>query len=305
MPQVTLKNLLEAGSHFGHQTKRWNPKMKPYIFGSRNGIYIIDLLKTLEKIKETSKFLRDVGSSSEQVLFVGTKKQAQGPVEEEAQRCGMPYVTKRWLGGTLTNFTTIKLRVNRLKELQQLGGTDGTSSPLTQGKTKKEILRLTRERERLEKYFKGIQDMDRIPKVMFIIDPNKESIALREARKLEIPIIAVVDTNCDPDGVDYILPGNDDAIRAIRLFSSIVADAILEGREMRKPDEEGETGKVDIADVAGELKAAQSAQSAQSEESGPGGQADKTETPAGPAAEAAPDSGKSAEPDPSAKKPKE
>lgn len=236
MPDVTLKSLLEAGSHFGHQTKRWNPKMKPYIFGSRNGIYIIDLLKTVEKIKEASEFLEGVGSSSGQVLFVGTKKQAQIPIEEEAQRCGMPYVTKRWLGGTLTNFSTIKSRVNRLKELLQIDQADGAGGQLTKGKKKKEILRLGRERERLEKYLKGILEMDRLPKAVFVIDPIKEAIAVREARKMKIPVLAVVDTNCDPEGLDFVLPGNDDAIRAIRLFSSSVADAILEGKAMRKDE---------------------------------------------------------------------
>jgi small subunit ribosomal protein S2 len=256
VPQVTLKDLLEAGSHFGHQTKRWNPKMKPYIFGSRNGIYIIDLLKTLQKLKEAGDFLRDL---SGQVLFVGTKKQAQGAVEEQAQRCSMPYVTKRWLGGTLTNFTTIKSRVNRMKELQQLDNGDGSASPLTQGKTKKEILRLTRERERLEKYLKGIQEMDRIPKAMFVVDPSREAIAIKEALKLKIPVIAIVDTNCNPDGVNYVLPGNDDAIRAIRLFSSAIADAILEGKTMRKPGEDVEVSGKGMGDIAKELEAAQAA----------------------------------------------
>ncbi len=256
MPEVTLKDLLEAGSHFGHQTKRWNPKMKPYIFGSRNGIYIIDLLKTLQKLKEAGDFLRGL---SGQVLFVGTKKQAQGAVEEQAQRCSMPYVTKRWLGGTLTNFATIKTRVNRMKELQQLDNGDGSASPLTQGKTKKEILRLNRERERLEKYLKGIQEMDRMPKAMFVVDPTREAIAIKEARKLGIPVIAVVDTNCDPDGVDYILPGNDDAIRAIRLFSSAMADAILEGKTMRKPGDEVEVSGKGLGDIAKEFEAAQMA----------------------------------------------
>ncbi|MFQ5693817.1 MAG: 30S ribosomal protein S2, partial [Nitrospinota bacterium] len=206
--------------------------------------------------------------------FVGTKKQAQTPVEEEARRCGMPYVTKRWLGGTLTNFATIKIRVNRLKELQQLDNEDGAASRLIQGKTKKEILRLSRERERLEKYFKGIQDMDRLPKALFIVDPNRESIAVREARKLGVPVIAVVDTNCDPDGVDYVLPGNDDAIRAIRLFSSAVADAILEGRAMKKDEA--------TPDVEAQLKAAQAESSAKAEPAPTG------ETKAGPPAEAKP-----------------
>jgi small subunit ribosomal protein S2 len=256
VPQVTLKDLLEAGSHFGHQTKRWNPKMKPYIFGSRNGIYIIDLLKTLQKLKEAGDFLRDL---SGQVLFVGTKKQAQGAVEEQAQRCSMPYVTKRWLGGTLTNFTTIKSRVNRMKELQQLGNGDGSASPLTQGKTKKEILRLNRERERLEKYLKGLQEMDRIPKAMFVVDPSREAIAIKEALKLKIPVVAIVDTNSDPDGVDYVLPGNDDAIRAIRLFSSAIADAILEGKTMRKPGDDVEISGKDVGDIAMEFEAAQAA----------------------------------------------
>jgi small subunit ribosomal protein S2 len=230
--------------------------MKPYIFGSRNGIYIIDLLKTLEKLKEAGDFLRDL---SGQVLFVGTKKQAQGAVEEQAQRCSMPYVTKRWLGGTLTNFTTIKSRVNRMKELQQLDNGDGSASPLTQGKTKKEILRLTRERERLEKYLKGIQEMDRIPKAMFVVDPTREAIAIKEALKLKIPVIAIVDTNCNPDGVNYVLPGNDDAIRAIRLFSSAIADAILEGKTMRKPGEDVEVSGKGMGDIAKELEAAQAA----------------------------------------------
>ncbi len=265
MAEVSLKSLLEAGSHFGHQTKRWNPKMKPYIFGSRNGIYIIDLLKTLEKISEADEFLQELGAGPGKVLFVGTKRQAQTAIEEEAQRCEMPYVTKRWLGGTLTNFTTIKLRVNRLKELQQMDNGEGPGAQLTQGKTKKEVLQLSRERTRLEKYFQGIRDMDKIPRALFVVDPNKESIAIREARKMGVHIIAVVDTNCNPDGVDTILPGNDDAIRAIRLFSSVVADAIIKGKARKKDEEElaeafkaeqESRDKADKAKAAAETKAA-------------------------------------------------
>jgi small subunit ribosomal protein S2 len=191
-----------------------------------------------------------VGASSGQVLFVGTKKQAQIPIEEEAQRCGMPYVTTRWLGGTLTNFSTIKARVNRLKELLQLDQADGAGGQLTQGKKKKEILRLSRERERLAKYFKGILEMERLPKAIFVVDPIKEAIAVREAKKLHIPVIAIVDTNCDPEGLDFVLPGNDDAIRAIRLFSSSIADAVLEGNAMRKDELDLEEAMVTAAKTA-------------------------------------------------------
>ena len=225
MAIVTMKQLLEAGSHFGHQTKRWNPKMKKYIFGSRNGIYIIDLQKTLQKTKETYEFIREVASHDEQVLFVGTKKQAQEAVTLEAQRCNMPYVTQRWWGGMLTNFVTIRRSINRLKRLDVLLTGSGS-----EGLSKKEILKLDKQRQRLEKFLGGIKTMEKLPKAVFIIDPRKERIALHEAKRLDIPVSAVVDTNCDPDRVDYVIPSNDDAIRAIRLMASRIADAVLEGR---------------------------------------------------------------------------
>lgn len=225
MSVVSMKQLLEAGAHFGHQTKRWNPKMKKYIFGSRNGIYIIDLQKTLQKLREAYDFIQEVGVQGEQVLFVGTKRQAQEPVAAEAQRSNMPYVTQRWWGGMLTNFTTIRKSINRLRRLEAMlaeGGSEALS--------KKEILKLDKERQRLEKFLGGIKTMDRLPKAVFIVDPRKERIALHEAQRLGIPVVAVVDTNCDPEGIEYVVPSNDDAIRAIRLIASQVADALLEGR---------------------------------------------------------------------------
>ncbi len=225
MPYVTMRQLLEAGAHFGHQTKRWNPKMGRYIFGSRNGIYVIDLQQTLERLKEACGFLRDVTAAGEMVLFVGTKKQAQEIIAAEAARCEMPYVTKRWLGGLLTNFVTLKRRVARLRELDERNETEPRG-----GITKKEGMQLEKERQRLDKYLGGIRQMDQHPGALFIVDPRKERIAVKEARRLGIKVVAVVDTNCDPDDVDYVLPGNDDAIRSIRLFAVTVADAILEGR---------------------------------------------------------------------------
>jgi small subunit ribosomal protein S2 len=227
MSTVTMKQLLEAGVHFGHQTKRWNPKMKDYIFGSRNGIYIIDLQKTVRLFKEAYKFVLETVGSGGNILFVGTKKQAQDSIAEEAQRANMFFVNQRWLGGTLTNFRTIRKNVERMKKLQVMKE-DGTFDALP----KKEVLQLEKEKGKIEKILGGIKDMGKLPQGLFIVDPRKERIAVHEARKLGIPIIAIVDTNCDPDEIDYIIPGNDDAIRAIRLVSSKIADACLEGKQL-------------------------------------------------------------------------
>lgn len=226
MVSVTMKELLEAGVHFGHQTRRWNPKMKKFIFGARNGIYIIDLQQTSRMLRRALNFASEVGAKGGGVLFVGTKRQAQEPVIEESARCGMHYVEQRWLGGTLTNFTTIRKRVNRLKELDALTEED------TNELTKKERARQDKEHSRLSKSLSGIKEMERLPKAMFVIDTNRERIAVSEARKLNIPVIALVDTNCDPDIVDFPIPGNDDAIRTIRLLLSRFADAILEGQTL-------------------------------------------------------------------------
>ena len=225
MPSITMKELLEAGVHFGHQTKRWNPKMKEYIFGERNGIYIIDLQKTLKMFKEAAKFVATITGEGKTVLFVGTKRQAQEAVSEEANRCGMYYVNQRWLGGLLTNFTTIQKSIKRLKEIE-LMSQDGRYEMLP----KKEVIKLERERKHLETNLSGIKNMATLPDALFVIDSHKEMIAVREARKLGIPVVGIVDTNCDPEEVDHIIPGNDDALRAIRLFTSKIADACLEGR---------------------------------------------------------------------------
>jgi len=222
-----MKELLEAGVHFGHQTKRWNPRMKEYIFGERNGIYIIDLQKTLKMFKEASKFVQDITAAGKTVLFVGTKRQAQDAVAEEAKRCGMFYVNQRWLGGLLTNWVTVQKSVKRLKELDEMA-TDGRYELLP----KKEVIKLERERKHLEANLAGIKNMTRLPDAIFVIDSNKEQIAVREARKLGIPVVAVVDTNCDPTEVDYVIPGNDDALRAIRLFTSKISDSAAEGVQM-------------------------------------------------------------------------
>lgn len=224
MSVLTIRQLLEAGVHFGHQTKRWNPRMKPYIFGARNGIYIIDLQQTHAMFQRAYDYILKVAERGEKVLFVGTKKQAQEVVVEEAQRAGQFYVHNRWLGGMLTNFRTVKGSVDRLKTIDKMA-TDGTFERLP----KKEVLQLTREKAKLEKNLLGVRDMNRVPGAVFIIDPKKEHIAVQEARKLKIPIIAVVDTNCDPEGIDFIVPGNDDAIRAIKLFAGKIADACIEG----------------------------------------------------------------------------
>ena len=229
MAQITMKQLLEAGVHFGHQTKRWNPKMKPYIFGARNGIYIVDLQKTVRYFKTAYSFIQDTVASGEKVLFVGTKKQAQDSIVEESLRAEQDYVNNRWLGGMLTNFATIKQSIDRLKKIEAMVA-DGTIEQYT----KKEALQLEREREKLERNLGGIKNMAKLPAAVFIIDPNKEAIAVKEANKLGIPVVAVVDTNCDPDNIDYIIPGNDDAIRAIRLFASKMAEACIEGGQLRK-----------------------------------------------------------------------
>jgi len=221
-----MKELLEAGVHFGHQTKRWNPKMKEYIFGERNGIYIIDLQKTLKMFKEASKFVQDQAAEGKLVLFVGTKRQAQDAIAEEAGRCGMFYVNQRWLGGLLTNWITVQKSVKRLKELDEMA-TDGRYELLP----KKEVVKLERERKHLQANLAGIKNLNRLPDVVFVIDSNKEQIAVKEARKLGIPVVAVVDTNCDPSEVDYVIPGNDDALRAIRLFASKIADSVVEGAQ--------------------------------------------------------------------------
>jgi small subunit ribosomal protein S2 len=225
MAALTMKELLEAGVHFGHQTKRWNPKMQKYIFGERNGIYIIDLQKTLKKFREAYGFVRDLAAGGGSVLFIGTKKQAQETVLEEANRCGMFYVNQRWLGGTLTNFATIRKSIARLKKLEEMKDTGEFERV-----PKKEALELDREREKLQKALVGIKAMESLPSAVFIIDPRKERIAVAEAQRLGIPIVAIVDTNCDPTGIDYPVPGNDDAIRAVRLITSRIADAIGEGR---------------------------------------------------------------------------
>jgi small subunit ribosomal protein S2 len=221
--EVTMKELLEAGVHFGHQTRRWNPRMKPYIFGKRNGIYIIDLQKTVKLFEQVVDFVQSLAAEGKRILFVGTKRQAQEAIAEEAARCGEFYVTNRWLGGTLTNFVTLRTSIQRLKEIESR--LNDSNSPLT----KKEKLRLDREREKMVKNLEGIRDMEGLPDALFVVDPKKEAIAISEANKLGIPVIAIVDTNCDPELIDYIIPGNDDAIRAIRLFASRVADAYIEG----------------------------------------------------------------------------
>ena len=227
MATITMKELLEAGVHFGHQTKRWNPKMKEYIFGERNGIYIIDLQKTLKLFKDASKFVTELCSSGKTILFVGTKRQAQDAIAEEATRAGMPYINQRWLGGLLTNWVTVQKSVKRLQELDEMA-TDGRYDLLT----KKEVIKLERERKHLQANLAGIKSMKRLPDALFIVDSNNEQIAVKEARKLGIPVVAVVDTNCDPTVVDYVIPGNDDALRAIRLFTSKVADSAAEGVNM-------------------------------------------------------------------------
>ena len=236
MAVVSMKQLLEAGVHFGHQTRRWNPKMAPYIYTERNGIYIIDLSKTVKKLEEAYNFVRDISADGGYVLFVGTKKQAQDAIKEEAARCGGYYVNARWLGGMLTNFRTMRTRIDRLAQLRKMEE-DGTFAMLP----KKEVIKHQGEIEKLEKYLGGVKEMKKLPAALFIVDPRKERNAIAEARKLNIPIVAIVDTNCDPDEIDYVIPGNDDAIRAIRLIASTMANAAIEGRQGEDAAEAAET----------------------------------------------------------------
>ena len=227
MPSISMKELLEAGVHFGHQTKRWNPKMKEYIFGERNGIYIIDLQKTLKLFKDAMRYVGEMAAQGKTVLFVGTKRQAQEAIAEEATRCSQYYVNQRWLGGLLTNITTVQRSIKRLKELDAMAQENAY-----EGRAKKEVGRLERERKHLQQNLAGIKDMNGLPDLLFVVDSNKEAIAVKEARKLGIPVVAVVDTNCDPDQVDHVIPGNDDALRAIRLFTTKIADAVVEARSL-------------------------------------------------------------------------
>jgi small subunit ribosomal protein S2 len=254
LPTITMKEFLEAGVHFGHQTRRWNPKMKEYIYGERNGIYIIDLQKTLKLFKEATKVLADLARNGKVILFVGTKRQAQEAIAEEAQRCQMFYINHRWLGGLLTNHTTIQRSIQRLRELEEMSR-DGRYDLLT----KKEVQRLERERKHLDQNLAGIKDMPGLPDALFVVDSNKEEIAVLEARKLGIPVVAIVDTNCNPDVVDFVIPGNDDALRAIRLFTSRVADSILEGRQQAL-EKQMEEEKIAAEKAAEELEAQRQAE---------------------------------------------
>ena len=245
MAVVSMKQLLEAGVHFGHQTRRWNPKMAPYIFTERNGIYIVDLQKTVKMLDVAYNFVRDVVVDGGSILFVGTKKQAQDSIKEEAERCGMHFVNARWLGGMLTNFRTIRSRIDRLEQLNKMHE-DGTFDLLP----KKEVIKLELEIEKLEKFLGGVKDMNRLPGALFVVDSKKEHIAVAEARKLHIPVIAIVDTNCDPDEIDYIIPGNDDAIRAVKLISAAMADACIEGRQGEQYDLEETPSEPEIDNEA-------------------------------------------------------
>ena len=238
MSVVNMKQLLESGVHFGHQTRRWNPKMEQYIFTERNGIYIIDLQQTVRLIDKAYDFVREQAAEGQEILFVGTKRQAQETIKTEAERCGMPYVNERWLGGMLTNYKTIKKRIERLEELEEMEE-EGIFEVLP----KKEVIELQREHDKLEKFLGGIRDMDGLPDLIYITDPRKESIAVSEARKLDIPIVSIVDSNCDPDLIDYVIPGNDDAIRAVKLISSVIADAVLEGKQGEQSKESEQSDK--------------------------------------------------------------
>ena len=251
MAVVSMKQLLEAGVHFGHQTRRWNPKMAQYIYTERNGIYIIDLQKTVKKLNEAYTFARDIVAEGKDILFVGTKKQAQDSVKEEAENCGMPFVNARWLGGMLTNFTTIRRRIARLTQLRKMEA-DGTFDLLP----KKEVIKLRLEIEKLEKFLGGIKDMNKLPGALFIVDPRKERIAVQEAKKLGIPIIAIVDTNCDPDEIDAVIPGNDDAIRAVKLIAEVIANAVIEAKQ-------GEQGSAAVEEVEAEAEAETTEESAE------------------------------------------
>ncbi|MCD8344015.1 MAG: 30S ribosomal protein S2 [Oscillospiraceae bacterium] len=245
MSVVSMKQLLEAGVHFGHQTRRWNPKMAEYIYTERNGIYIIDLQKTVKKLEEAYSFVRDMSMNGGTLLFVGTKKQAQDSMREESQRAGQYYVNARWLGGMLTNFKTMRTRIDRLAQLKKMQE-DGTFDMLP----KKEVIKLLHEMEKLEKYLGGVKEMKKLPGALFVVDPRKEHNAIAEARKLHIPIIAIVDTNCDPDEVDYVIPSNDDAIRAIRLISATMANAVIEGRQGQDAENEAPAEEAETADEA-------------------------------------------------------
>jgi len=267
LANITMKELLEAGVHFGHQTKRWNPKMKEYIFGERNGIYIIDLQKTLKMFKEASRFIAELSSQGRIVLFVGTKRQAQDAVSEEATRANSFYINQRWLGGLLTNWVTVQKSVKRLKELDEMA-TDGRYDLLP----KKEVIKLERERKHLQANLAGIKNMSRLPDAVFVIDSNKEQIAVREARKLGIPVVAVVDTNCDPSEVDYVIPGNDDALRAIRLFASKIADSVVEGSQLLSDKQ--------AADMAAGVERAEAAAAAEAAAQDAAAPATAEETPA-------------------------
>ncbi|WP_067729988.1 30S ribosomal protein S2 [Oceanobacillus damuensis] len=254
MAAISMKQLLEAGVHFGHQTRRWNPKMKKYIFTERNGIYIIDLQKTVKKVDEAYNYVKEIASNGGTILFVGTKKQAQDSVRDEAIRSGMYYVNQRWLGGTLTNFQTIRKRINRLKSIEKMEE-DGTFEVLP----KKEVVNLNKEKDRLVKFLGGIKEMTKLPDALFVIDPRKERIAIAEAHKLNIPIIGIVDTNCDPDEIDYVIPANDDAIRAVKLLTSKMADAILEVKQGEETEEAEAEAEVQ-AEESSEEAAAESTQ---------------------------------------------
>ena len=271
MISVSMKELLEAGVHFGHQTKRWNPKMKEFIFGKRNGIYIINLQKTLRQFQEAIEFVTRLGAEGKQILFVGTKRQAQDAIAEESERCGMHFVNQRWLGGILTNFKTIKRRIDRLRKLEEM-----TATGEAVGYTKKEFAQLIREKTKLQRVLSGLKRLDRLPEALFVVDPKKEQIAVSEARKIGIPVIAIVDTNCDPEEIEYPIPGNDDAIRAIRLFTSRVADALLEGGNLRVK-QEGEMGEMPPGSfeegMAEKLGAETGEPEGPSSPSGPGGAA--------------------------------
>ncbi len=281
MSNITMKEFLEAGVHFGHPTRRWNPKMKEYIYGERNGIYIIDLQKTLKLFKEAAKFIGDTAREAKTLLFVGTKRQAQDAIAEEATRCGMFYVNHRWLGGLLTNNSTIQKSIQRLRELEEMSK-DGRYELLT----KKEVQRLERERKHLEQNLAGIKEMAGLPDALFVVDPDKEAIAVREARKLGVTVVAIVDTNCDPDVVDYVIPGNDDALRAIRLFTSRIADAVLEGRQAAE-QERLEAEKVAAEKAAEELERARERAAIEAGEYAEGGVRDGEAGPGEPAGDEA------------------
>lgn len=299
MAVVTMKQLLEAGVHFGHQTRRWNPKMKRYIFTERNGIYIIDLQKTVRLMDTAYNFVKDLVMQGEKILFVGTKKQAQESIVDEASRCEMPYVNQRWLGGMLTNFATISKRIRRLKDLEKMEE-EGRFDLLP----KKEVIKLNHEKEKLLKFVGGIRELGGLPGAIFVVDPRKERIAVAEALKLEIPIVAIVDTNCDPDEIDYIIPGNDDAIRAVRLITSKIAEAVLEAKQGLQMAAEKEAAEAEEAAEAAEKAAAEAAgveeeNGAEPEPAGDGGETleplGKTDEPA-TAAEATGDNGETADP---------